>query len=125
MAVDQALYSPQQWRVAILAETTLGTKIVANMFLLNVIGVPSVNYGITRDLSVHHGVGRTSKVADVFVNQANTIKEISFTAFYNQNAVAALLENLIGVAVGASPASFDIVYNFTPPETGDGDSDSD
>jgi len=61
MAIDTAMYSPKQFMLSILPETTLGTKNVTSMHLINLEGYPSITRGVTRVLDVRHGVGQTAK----------------------------------------------------------------
>jgi len=115
----------KQFQVAYKAETTLGTANVASMQYLNIDNWPSVNFNPTRFLDQRYGAGRTPKKADVFVNQSGQEKRISLSGLYDQTMAPDFLENVIGAVVGASPASYDISYNYTGPECVVGDSDSD
>ena len=124
MAIDTAMYSPKQFMLSILPETTLGTKNVTSMHLINLEGYPSITRGVTRVLDVRHGVGQTAKKADAFVDEYGAIKEISFTALYDQTTAPIFISNCMGVAVSTSPASYDIAYNFTTVECKIGDEDT-
>ena len=125
MAIDTGMYSPTQFRLSVLAETTLGTANKTSMHLLNLEGVPTLTRPAVRALDIRHGVGQTAKSADVYVNESGEIKEISFTALYDQTTAPIFISNCMGVAVGASPASYDIPYNYTTVECAIGDTDTD
>jgi len=125
MALDTGFYALTQFEVAVQAETTLGTANVTTMQLVNIDGYPSVNFDCIRDFPVRTGAGRTFKKLDAFVNDAGTIKEVSFTAFYDQTTAPIFISNVMGVAVDTSPAAYEIVYNYTGPECKDGDTDTD
>ena len=125
MAIDPGMYSMQQFQVAVLAETTLGTAKVATMQYVNIDGYSSVSRNPERYLEVRHGTGRTAKKADVYVNQYGKEKTISFTAFYDQTLAPIFIENCMGLVVGSSPASFDIATGFLGVECKHGDTDTD
>jgi len=125
MAVDGALYSLEQFDVAYIAETTLGTKNVALMLNVNLDAWPTVDFGVERFLGQRHGVGRTKKKTDVYVNAQGKQKQISITGFYDQTTIPDFLENVMNELIGTSPNSFDIAGDFTGIESAHGDTDSD
>ena len=125
MAIDKGMYAMQQFQVAVKAETTLGTKLVSAMQYVNIDGYPSVSRNPERYLDVRHGAGTTAKKADAYVNQYGKEKTISFTAFYDQTLAPIFLSNCIGIAVGSSPASYDVAFNYTGVECKHGDTDTD
>lgn len=125
MAIDSGMYAMEQFQVAVKAETTLGTANVTAMQYVNIDGYPSVSRAPERFLDRRHNAGNTAKKADVYVSQQGKVKEISFTAFYDQTLAPIFLENVMGVTVGTSPASYDIPYNFTGVECANGDTDTD
>jgi len=125
MAIDTGMYSLKQFQVAVKAETTLGTALVTGMQKVNIDGYPSVSRNPERYLEVRHGEGNVAKQADVYIEQKGKVKEISFTALYDQTLAPIFLENCIGAVVGVGPASYAVPYNYTGPECATGDTDSD
>ena len=125
MAIDTGFYALTQFDVAVIAETTLGTANTTTMQEVNLDGYPTLNMDAQRDFSIRHGAGRTFKKEDAYINDAGTIKEISFSAMYDQTVAPILISNCMGVAVDTSPASYEIPYNYTGPECKDGDTDTD
>jgi hypothetical protein len=64
MAISNSVYVPFQWRLAILAETTVGTSNTTSMQLVDIDDIPQVS---DNPLMVHDqrfGTGRTLKSAD-------------------------------------------------------------
>jgi hypothetical protein len=130
MAIDTGLYSPTQIYLGYVAETTLGTAKLTTagsetLQLINITGLPTINREANRDLAIRSTAGRVAKKEQIYVNQKGAVKEISFTCRYDQTVAANLLENCLGVAVGASPASYDIAGSYTSAETKWGDTDTD
>lgn len=121
MSIDTGMYAPTQFRLAVLPETTLGTANKTSMKLVNLLGVPSLTRGSVKDYSIKHGVGQVANKNNIYVNQQGEIKEISFTALYDQTLAPIFISNCMGVAVGTSPASYDIAYNYTTTECKPGD----
>lgn len=116
MALDGAGYSASQFKMAIKAETTIGTAIVSSMNLLNIDAVTFPTIAPTQVLDVRSGDGRTAKIADAYISEKHTIKEISFSGYADQTTLPILLQAIFTSAVGSSPASYDVPFNYTPPE---------
>ena len=116
MALDGAGYSNSQFKMSIKAETTIGTAIVSSMNLLNIDAVTFPTIAPTQVLDVRSGDGRTAKVADAYISEKHTIKEISFSGYADQTTLPILLQAITTTAVGSSPASYDVAFNYTPPE---------
>ena len=116
MTLDAAGYSPSQFKMSIKAETTIGTAIVSSMNLLNIDAVTFPTIAPTQVLDVRSGDGRTAKVADAYISEKHTIKEISFSGYADQTTLPILLQAITTTAVGSSPASYDVAFNYTPPE---------
>ena len=116
MSLDAAGYSPSQFKMSIKAETTIGTAIVSSMNLLNIDAVTFPTIAPTQVLDVRSGDGRTAKVADAYISEKHTIKEISFSGYADQTTLPILLQAITTTAVGSSPASYDVAFNYTPPE---------
>ena len=92
---------------------------------INLTDIPSITYDTDRFLDVRHGAGRTAKKADAFVEQFGKAKRISFSCLYDQTIAPILISNAMAVAVGTSPESYDIAYNYTGVECAHGDTDTD
>ena len=124
MALDGAGYSPSEFKLAIKASSTIGTANVSSMNLVNVdsVTLPALNPNQTLD--VRSGDGRTAKVADAYTSEKHTTKEISFSGTADTTVLPLLLQNIVTTAVGSSPASYDVAYNYSPPEIQDGASGS-
>jgi len=125
MAIDTGMYAMQQFQVAVKAETTLGTPVVAAMQYVNIDGFPSVSRNPERYLDIRHGAGTTAKKVDAYVSQNGKEKTISFTAFYDQTLAPIFIENCMGLVVSSSPASFDIAYDYVGVECKNTDTDTD
>ena len=125
MAIDTGMYAPTQFQLSLLPETDLGTLNRTSMHKVNLLGIPSLTRPSVKDYSIKHGVGQVANKNNIYVSEEGEIKEISFTALYDQTIAPILISNCMGVAVGTSPASYDIPYNFTTVECKDGDSDND
>ena len=116
MALDGQALSPKEYLMAFKPETTQGTKNVATMNLINVDSVPSPSLNLTQVVDPRTGVGRTAKLADAFTSEKGTRKEISFSGVADNTTLPILLQAITTTAVSSSPASYDIAYNYTPPE---------
>ena len=124
MGLDGAGYAPSEFKLALKAESTIGTANVSSMNLINVdsVSLPALNP--TQVLDVRSGTGRTAKAEDAFVTEKGTTKEISFSGTADSTVLPLLLQNITTTAVGSSPASYDVAYNYTPPELETDDSSS-
>ena len=122
MALDGAGYSPSEFKLAIKAESTIGTANTSTMNLVNVdsVSLPALNP--TQVLDVRSGDGRTAKAADAYTSEKGTVKEISFSGTADSTVLPLLIQNIVTTAVSSSPASYDVAYNYTPPELEDGQS---
>jgi len=116
MALDGQALSPKEFLLAFKPETTIGTANVATMNLINVDSVSSPSFNLSQVLDVRNGVGRTAKIADAFTEEKGTRKEISFSGTADATTLPILLQAITTTAVGSSPASYDVAYNWTPPE---------
>tara|TARA_R100000808_G_scaffold7129_1_gene21023 strand:+ start:4333 stop:5340 length:1008 start_codon:yes stop_codon:yes gene_type:complete len=124
MALDGAGYAPSEFKLALKAESTIGTANVSSMNLINVdsVSLPALNP--TQVLDVRSGDGRTAKAEDAFVTEKGTTKEIAFSGTADSTVLPLLLQNITTTAVGSSPASYDVAYNYSPPELETGDNSS-
>jgi hypothetical protein len=115
MAIDGNFYSPEEFRLAIKAESTLGTKNTTAMQLVNHEGIFSPVVGGVEVHEVRSGTGRTEKAADHYINTTGAEKEFSFSGVADKTVLPMLLSNVMTVAVGSAPASYDIPFDYTPP----------
>ena len=78
MALDGAGYAQSEFKLALKAESTIGTANVSSMNLINVdsVSLPALNP--TQVLDIRSGDGRTAKAADAFTTEKMTTKEIGF-----------------------------------------------
>ena len=124
MGLDGAGYAPSEFKLALKAESTIGTANVSSMNLINVdsVSLPALNP--TQVLDVRSGTGRTAKAADAFTTEKGTTKEIAFSGTADSTVLPLLLQNITTTAGSSSPASYDVAYNYTPPELETDDSSS-
>lgn len=120
MALDGAAYSPQEFQLSFSTESVsggnIGEKRTANFFAINVDSVEMPSFNPTVVLDPRTGTGRTAKGADAYINNKGMPTEVSFSGVADTTVLPKLLNNILTVAVGSSPASYDIPYNYTPPE---------
>ncbi|MDP7621208.1 MAG: phage tail tube protein [SAR324 cluster bacterium] len=116
MALDGQALSPREYLLAFKPETTQGTKNVGTMNLINIDSIPSPSLNLTQVVDPRNGAGRTAKTVDAFTSEKGTRKEISFSGVADNTTLPILLQAITTTAVSSSPASYDIAYNYTPPE---------
>jgi len=116
MALDGQALSPKEFKLAIKAESNIGSANTTTMQLLNVDSVEFPSFNPTQMFDVRSGDGRTAKAADAFVSEKATPSEISFSGTADSTVLPLLIQNIVTTAVSTSPASYDIAYNYTPPE---------
>lgn len=112
---DATTYSPKQWSVWILDETTAGTSVLATtgMYQLDVdsVGFPTLNP--TQALDVRTGVGRTFKAEDFFQDNKLRVMELSLSGVLHKDAGhKMLLQNLVNDFSG----DIAVASNWTPPD---------
>lgn len=122
MAKDGKAYSPKEFKLAFVAESTIGTANTTSMQLVNVdsVTMPNLNPVIVNNL--RSGDGRVRKTADSFVCQKGIVKTIPFSGIADTKVLPLLVQNIMTNTVGTSPASYDVPYNYAPPELLNGDS---
>ena len=121
MAIDSAAYSPKEFKLGIQAETTIGTKIVSGMTLINVDSVELPSYNPLQVLDVRSGTGRTLKSSDVFTQKDLVDKEISFSGTADTQILPLLLKNIFNDTQRAAvtdtvPAAYVVPDSFSPDE---------
>ena len=97
MAVSAKVFSPKEWRVAVVSDATNAgaTGVGSTMLQLDVdsIGYPSLN--VNQSLDVRSGVGRTFKDEDFFQDNILRVSEISLSGtLHNDAAHEQLLRNI-------------------------------
>lgn len=115
MAIEPSVYSSLQFKAALVPETTLGTANTTSMLLINLDSPVSITHNPAMFTGIRSGDGRIAKAADIYVSQYGQEKTISFSSLYTTDIAAKLFENLMGVTVGTSPASYNLPYNYTGP----------
>ena len=112
MALDTNVYSLLEWRVAIKAESTIGTANVATMQLLNIDSFLQKPDGTTYISDVRSGAGNTKKLSDVRVITKGVAKRFSIAGTGDKTSMKILMSNAMTIAVSSSPASFDIPFAY-------------
>ena len=120
MAISNSVYSMSEWQLAILGETTTGTKIATSMQKVNIDGDVSVSSEIVQTLDVRSGTGRTLKTGDVFTTDYGGLKStITFDCVHDE-AVSALL-HASALADAGSSSVWTIADTYAPGGRGIGD----
>ena len=123
MAVDKAVYSPHEFQVGVVAETTLGTANTGGTFRLINIGEPwTWEQGIVRTTDQRNGAGRTFKKVDHFAtDMGGQTHSIKISTYYDTSLAQIILENCAATTIGTGPESIAIPVTYTPAEHGHGD----
>ena len=111
MSVDTNTYSNNEFKLAIIKETTIGTANVTSMQLVNVDTPITINENTFVAEEPRTGDGRTLKSADYFAQYKGQEKVISFSGIADTTVLPILAENCIGVAEASG--TIDIPYNYT------------
>lgn len=115
MAIVSTTYAPNEWQFAMKAETTTGTINVTTMQKINVDAPATMSQEVTQTLEPRSTPGRTVKLADAFVTDKGGHKtSISISGVFDTTVGPLLLSNALGQAVGTSPASYDMAYDYAP-----------
>jgi len=123
MALDGAAYSPKEFQLALVAESTIGTANVSSMQLINVDSVEVPNFNLTQVLDVRSGTsGRVFDVADALTDEKGVTKEITFSGVFDQTVAPFLVQNCIGLAAVSDVTTIPATY--TPPVLATGDASS-
>jgi hypothetical protein len=122
MAISKLTFSPTEFQFAVKPESTVGTKNTTTMQRVNVDDIVSVSSEVVQTLDPRSGEGRTLKTADVHTSdQGGMLTTISMSGVFDDTIAPLFLSNALGIAVGSSPASFDMAYNYAPVTVGHGD----
>ena len=116
-------FSPKEWEVWILGESTLGTAVTASsgMYQLDVdsISMPSLN--VNQSLDLRSGTGRTLKAKDFFQDNNLRVVEVSLSGrFHDDVAHKALIENITSEA----GEDFTVPTGYTPEALQYGESET-
>ena len=116
MALDGQAFSPKEFKLALVGESTIGTAVVASMKQVNVDSIEMPNFNLTQVLDVRSGTsGRVGDVADVLVDEKGVTKEITFSGVFDTDIAPVLLKNICSGATVSSDL-VTVAYNYTPPE---------
>jgi len=120
MAISSAIYSPNEWRLAIKNEADAGSANATSMQLVNIDPLSvKIAEGVVMQSDPRTGTGRLLKKADHFTTEEGTIKKISFSGIADTTVLPSLLKNILG------QTSYSIAYNYSPTDIGIGDNDDD
>ena len=123
MALDGQAFSPKEFKLAFVAESTIGTANVSSMQQVNVDSVEMPNFNLTQVLDTRSGSsGRVFDVDDALTDEKGVTKEITFSGVFDTTVAPLLLQNCVGKAESSDVVT--IAYNYTPPELETGDSSS-
>lgn len=118
-SVDVNTYSMKEFRFAIQAEAAIGTKVNSGMQLLNLNGDITVAKEVVQDTTQRSGEGRTQKAADTHTtDKGGQRTTITVPIILDTTVDNMLHEALLWTAVGSSPASYDVAYNYAPTAQG-------
>ena len=120
MAIDGAAYSPKEFKLSFSTESVsngnIGEQRTDGFVDLNVDSIEMPSFNPTVILDPRTGTGRTAKAENAYISQKGMVTEVSFSGVADTQALPKLLNNIMTGAVGSSPASYDIPYNYSPPE---------
>lgn len=119
MAINTTTYSLQQWKFAIIPETTVGTAVTASMHLVDVDKPITVTENVFIDDSPRDGTGRTIKSSDWFATEEGQLSSITVSGYADKTTFPIMAENATGVAEASE--TIDVPYNYTGPAIGVGD----
>jgi len=123
MALDGAAYSPKEFQLALVAESTIGQANVSSMQLVNIDSIEMPNFNLTQVLDVRSGSsGRVFDVDDALIDEKGVTKEITFSGVFDTTIAPLLVQNCIGLAEASDVVTIPAAY--TPPELETGDASS-
>jgi len=94
MAISATSYSPKDFQLAFVPETTIGAAVIASATLINIDSIEMPSLNPQQVLDIRHGLGRTLKAVDIFATNSLTVKEISFSGIADNIVLPELLENI-------------------------------
>ena len=116
-------FSPKEWEVWILGESTLGTAVTATsgMYQLDVDSASMPSLNVTQQLDVRSTAGRTLKTKDFFQDNNLRVVEISLSGrFHDDVGHKALIENITSTA----GPDFTVPSGYTPEALQYGESET-
>jgi len=115
-ALDNAIYSQQEFGVAIKAETTVGTALKTSMQRLNVTGLVGMSQSLTQVIEPRSGESRVQDKEHILVcDKGGGDISVQVSIVLDTLVDNMLHENVMGATTaGATPASIDLVYNYLP-----------
>ena len=122
MATNTKVFSPKEWKVAVLSDATNAgdTSIGSTMLQLDVdsIGFPSLN--VSQSLDVRSGAGRTFKDEDFFQDNVMRVSEISLSGTLHNDAAHEQLARNITNNSSSQNAIVDSNHTGTDQKYGEG-----
>lgn len=115
-ALETAIHSLQEFGVAIVAETTVGTNPGTTMQRLNVDGLVGLTLPLVQAIEPRSGESRVQDKKHIFVTDYGTGPYTVQVPLVLDTTVDNILhENVMGATEAATtPASVDLVYNYLP-----------
>jgi len=110
MAISATSYSPKDFQLAFVPETTIGTAVTSSATLINIDSIEMPSLNPQQVLDIRHGVGRTLKAVDIFVTDSLSVREISFSGVADNVVMPELVENI----TGDDSDSYAILNNYEP-----------
>ena len=109
MAISSVAFSPKEFRVAIQAQTALGTALTNGMQELNVDSISHGTLGGVNNYDLKSGGGRILQDEHYFHQNSDYISEISISGVWSDE-FAPLLDNITGDAAEV----WQVASNYTP-----------
>ena len=119
MALDPIVYKTTETLFAVIAESTVGDKVVASMQGINISAMPTVRTEVVKVFDIRSGSGRIARIADALICKKAVIREIDVPVVLDQTTRAMFLSNVMTDTVASG--RYNLAYNYTPPELADGD----
>ena len=110
MAISATSYSPKDFQLAFVPETTIGTAVTSSATLINIDSIEMPSLIPQQVLDIRHGLGRTLKAVDIFVSNSLAVKEISFSGVADNIVMPELVENI----TGDTSDTYAILNNYEP-----------
>ena len=125
MAISSVAFSPKEFRVAIQAQTALGTALTDSMQEINVDSITHGTLGGNNNYDLKSGGGRILQDEHYYHDNSGYVSEISISGVYSTE-IAALIENITGdastnIKTGASLTAGDselLTLAILPPKSG-------
>ena len=109
MAISSVAFSPKEFRVAIQAQTALGTALTDSMQEINVDSITHGTLGGNNNYDLKSGGGRILQDEHYYHDNSGYVSEISISGVYSTE-IAALIENITGDAAEV----WEVASNYEP-----------